>query len=162
VKFIKPILLGIIAAGGALVFELLIQGFFPNADLSAASYLDIILLLVIAAAIEEFFKLLIIYKSFFLQKINNHEFLYSALLLGFGFALTEVTISNYFSLPVNSELYLGLLGIILIHTLLAGLIGYLLLRIRTGTFSALAFILLTVTLLHFVYNFGIISGYLQK
>jgi len=158
-RFIKPIFLGSIAAGGALVFELLAQSFFPDANFSTAALsLNIILILIIAAVIEEFFKLLVIYKSLFLQKNNDREFLYSALLLGFGFALTEIVISNYSSLPQNPNLYFGLLGIILVHTFLAGFIGYLLLKIRTGKIAVFTAILLAATALHFAYNFAVFSG----
>lgn len=163
VKFIKPIFLGMIAAGGALVFELLIQTFFPSTDLSVAALsLNVIIFLIITATVEEFFKLLVIYKSFYIQKNDAREFLFSALLLGFGFSLAEIAISNYFGLPGSLNLYLGILGIILVHTLLAGLIGYLLLKIRTGIFTASAVIILTATLLHSAYNFAVFSGYLQK
>ncbi|MFA4818031.1 MAG: PrsW family glutamic-type intramembrane protease [Parcubacteria group bacterium] len=162
-KFIKPIFLGVIAAGGALVFELLFSSFFPTYDFSAAALsFDIIIFLIIAAAIEEFFKLLVIYKSFFLQKNNGREFLSSALLLGLGFALAEITISNYFGLSENPNLYFGILGIFLVHMLSAGLIGYLLIKIRARIFTALALVFLAATALHFTYNWAIIAGYLQK
>lgn len=162
VKFIKPIFLGMIAAGGALVFELLITGFFPAYDFSTAAIsLNIIIFLAVAAAIEEFFKLLVVYKALFLQKNNAREFLFSALLLGLGFSLAEVAISNYFGLPGSLDLYLGILGIILVHTILAGLMGYLLLKTSAKS-AALMTILFTAVLLHFSYNFAIISGYLQK
>lgn len=162
-KFVKPIFLGMIAAGGALVFELLLLGLFPAYDFSTGALsLVIILFLMIAAFLEEFFKLLVIYKSFYPPKTGARDFLYSSLLLGFGFALTEIALSNYFSLLENSSLYLGILGIIFIHTLLAGLIGYFLLKARAITFLVLAAILFTASLLHFVYNEAVISGYLQK
>lgn len=166
VKFIKPIFLGMIAGGGALVFELLLQSFFPAADFSAAALsLNTIFFLIIAAAVEEFFKLLVIYKSFYLQKYSTREFLYSALLLGFGFALAEIIISNYLGLPGSPALYFGILGIILAHTLSVGLIGYLLLKTSAKS-AALITILFTATLFHFAYNFavfsGYFSGYLQK
>lgn len=198
-KFIKPIFLGMIAAGGALVFELLVSGFFPENNFSeAALSLNIIFPLLAAAAIEEFFKLLVIYKSFYphtnfnkktfintasrealsrssenaefvkvgvgvyLQKNSAREFLYSSLFLGFGFSLAEIAISNYFSIFGDLNLYLGILGIIFIHTLSAGLIGWLLLKIKKISFFSLALILFAATLLHFSYNAAIISGYLQK
>ena len=162
-KFIKPIFLGIIAAGGALVFELLSTSFFPAENFSISTLsVTVVVFLIIAAAIEEFFKLLVIYKSLFLKKNNDREFLSSALLLGLGFALTEIAVSNYFGLSGNPNLYLGILGIILVHTVSAGLIGYLLLKIRAGIFTLLAVVLLAATLLHFAYNAAIIAGYLQK
>ena len=198
-RFIKPTFLGMIAAGGALVFELLVSDFFPENNFSeAALSLNIIFLLLAAAAIEEFFKLLVIYKSFYphtnfnkktfintasqealsrssenaefvkvgagvyLQKNSAREFLYSSLFLGFGFSLAEIAISNYFSIFGDLHLYLGILGIIFIHTLSAGLIGYLLLRVKTRTFPVLIAILFAATLLHFSYNAAVISGYLQK
>lgn len=160
-----------IAAGGALVFELLVSGFFPENNFSeAALSLNIIFLLLAAAAIEEFFKLLVIYKSFYLQKNSAREFLYSSLFLGFGFSLAEIAISDYFGIFGDLNLYLGILGIIFIHTLSAGMIGYLLLRVsakgspRFGEAGGpvLIAILFAATLLHFSYNAAIISGYLQK
>ena len=162
-KFIQPIFLGAIAAGGALVFELLISSFFPAYDFSTAALsFNIVIFLIIAAAIEEFFKLLVIYKGLFLQKSNAREFLSSALLLGFGFALAEIAISNYFSLSGNPNLYFGILGIILVHMLSAGSIGWFLLKIRAGIFPVLAIALLAATAFHFAYNAAVISGYLQK
>lgn len=162
-KIIKPIFLGMIAAGGALVFEFLLLGFFPETNLSAAAFSkNIILFLLMAAVIEEFFKFLVIYKSFYLQKNNTREFLYSALLLGLGFALAEIVVSNYFGVSGSFNLYLGILGIVFIHALSAGLIGYLLLKIKSATFLFLAAILLVASLLHFAYNAAIVLGYLQK
>lgn len=162
-KFIKPIFLGLIAAGGALVFELLISGFFPENNFSeAALSLNIIIFLIIAAAIEEFFKLLIIYKSFYFSKTSAQDFLYSSLLLGFGFALAEIAISDYFSISGSPGLYSGILGIIFIHTVSAGLAGWFLLKIKKISFSSLALILFAAALLHFAYNAAVIAGYLQK
>lgn len=166
-KFIKPIFLGVIAAGGALVFELLLQGFFPAANFSASTLsLNIIFFLIIAAAIEEFFKLMVIYKSFYLPTRdadeNNKGIIFSSLCLGLGFSLTEIALSNYFSISGSPGLYLGILGIIFIHTLSAGLIGYFLLKTKARTSPVLIVILFTATLIHFTYNAAVFSGYLQK
>ncbi len=161
-KLIKPIFLGMIAAGGALVFELLFLNFFPENNFSETAFSpDIIIFLIIAAGAEEFFKLLVIYKGMFSQK-NNREFLYSSLLLGLGFALSEIAFSGYFSISGDPNLYPGILGIIFIHSFSAGLIGYLLLKTRARTFSALIIILFAATLLHFAYNAAVVAGYLQK
>ncbi len=158
-KFIKPIFLGVIAAGGALVFELLLLSFFPKNNFpGAALSLNLIFLLLAAAIVEEFFKLLIIYKSFYLQKNGAREFLYFSLLLGFGFAMAEIYISGYFGISGSSALYSGILGIIFIHTLSAGLMGWLLLKIKIVTFPVLIIVLFIATLLHFAYNAAVIAG----
>jgi hypothetical protein len=161
-NFVKPIFLGMIAAGGALVFELLVSSFFPSHDFSTADIFLNIIFLIILAAIEEFFKLLVIYKSFYSQKNNGRDFLQSSLLLGFGFSLAEIAISGYFSDTKNLNLYLGIMGIIFIHTLSAGLIGWFLLKIKTRLVISLVAVFLIVTMLHFAYNTAIITGYLQK
>lgn len=166
-KFIKPIFLGIIAAGGALVFELLISGFLPENNFSeAALSLNIIIFLIIAAAVEEFFKLLVIYKNFFLPQKdssdNGRKIIFFSLFLGLGFALAEITFSDYSGISGDPCLYSGMLGIVFIHSFSAGLIGWLLLKIKKASFFPLAFILFTATLFHFAYNAAIIAGYLQK
>jgi RsiW-degrading membrane proteinase PrsW (M82 family) len=161
--FLKPFFFGIIAAGGALVLELLFSDFFPEYNFSAGIFsLSTFFLLMLMAAIEEFFKLLIIYKSLYSPKNDTPRFLFSALFLGLGFSLTEIFISNYDGISKNSGFYLGISGIIVIHTFLSGLIGWLLLKIKTINFSTMAVVLFVTTLLHFTYNIAVFLGLLQK
>lgn len=161
-KIIKPILLGIIAAGGALVFEFIFSLFFPGIIVPKNLFLQTVTLsLVIAAAIEESFKFLVIYKSFFCLE-NSKNIILSSLLFGLGFSLAEIAILNLSEISYNFNVYMNILGIIFIHMLTSVFIGYMILKLKKITpFLALAIILLAFAA-HLSYNAAIIHGYLQK
>lgn len=125
-KQIESLFLGIIAALGALVTELIIFVIFGMAsfdkniiaqDLSSLNYL-----LVTAVFIEEILKYLIIQKRIESFSIGRTLIL-NSFLVGLGFAGVESALI-YFRSAGSSIPYQSLMEIILIHIFTAGIIGY--------------------------------------
>jgi len=155
-RFIKPILLGVIAAGGALVFELAISLFSSDINLQKNMISGTFSpFLILTAAVEEFFKFLVIYKSFADFK-NPKNIFYSSLLLGLGFSLAELAVINAFEISSGVNLYLGITGIILIHTLTSGTIGWFIAKIKKAAFPLLVATIFPAILMHLFYNTAVI------
>lgn len=152
-KIIKPIFLGIIAAFGALVVEIIL--FYIIFSLNTT------LMVLSAVVIEEIIKFLVIFRGLFKSQDSENIF-QSSLLLGLGFALTELLLKNPIEISAMPGLYWQVAGLFLIHILTAGLMGYFLAKTKGPGVVKLSAIILFAACFHFAYNFVIISGYLQK
>ena len=114
-------ILGISAAFAALIIQTLLVILFPSL-VDLASLEKIGYLMMIAVLTEEILKFALIWKIFnnFKEQISIFT---SALVLGFGFATTEI-ILNLFNNPLlTSELFFSYLGLLLIHLLTAAFYG---------------------------------------
>lgn len=161
-KIIKPTFLGIIAAGGALVIELCFL-FFLTGGLPAGKLIlgGLTPLLILAAGMEELSKFLVISRGL-LREQDGKLIFPSALLVGFGFALFELFLKSGLEISGSFKLYSGMLGIILVHMLTAGLIGYLAGRLKEIRILHAAGIVLLAAALHLLYNLAVLGGYLQN
>lgn len=162
VKIIKPVFLGIIAAGGALTAELLFSFLIPGAGFSeTAVYAGITLALVLSAAIEEIFKFTVIYKSF--GRLNSaRDILFSSLLLGLGFAAAEIMLSAPFEISAIPQLYFGLPGIIFVHALTAVIMGFFIGRMKIPRNAHIFLVIFLAAALHLAYNATVLYARLQK
>lgn len=151
-KFIKPFLLGIIAALGALIIELVFYVIFPGRETQQDYYNKITVFLFLVVAIEEFFKIIIIYKSSEEFSKENDIFI-SSLFIGAGFSIIELFLKD---LDYESLLSLGNLNIVLVHLLTAGLAGYLISKQSIIKNGFLIKTWLLAFLVHLSYNLLII------
>ncbi len=150
-SILKPLFFGIIAALLALVFEIIfsfIPGFNFKTLFQQLSWILIILIL-----IEESIKILFVWKNFsaFAKILSKYQMFCQSLLVGLGFAITEIIIF----LPEKSgELrYLILyLGVFAVHIGTTGLIGYFLIKSEKVNFWTFLRILPIAFGCHFIFN----------
>jgi RsiW-degrading membrane proteinase PrsW (M82 family) len=141
--FIQAFFEGIIAGLGALVLELAVQAVFnfPPAENSLFT-------LLIFVAIEEILKYTLIYNHY-LKSAAKQKIVSSALLIGLGFALTELFLKQ---LAYQKEDRFPILGLISIHLLTASIVGYFF-RQNYGQHKFFIGLLLALNIiLHFGYN----------
>ncbi len=155
---VESILWGIIAAAGALILEILISTLAPillgpGKELVADFASPLSFLLIISVLAEEISKYLVIAGR--IEKFSyGRSLVVNSLLAGLGFSLVELAlIYGKFSASFNS--FFGLKeisGLVLIHILTAGIIGYFI-ALRGGGKSAV-FIktIVLVFIIHFSYN----------
>lgn len=151
-KFIKPFLLGTIAALGALFLELVFYLIFPEQQTQQDYYSKATLFLFLVVAVEETLKVLIIYKNSE-DFSNENDIFISSFFVGAGFAIAELFLKDLGSRELFSN---GNLSIALVHILTAGLAGYLVSGQRPLRKNYLAKIWLLVFLIHLSYNLLVI------
>lgn len=151
-KFIKPFLLGIIAALGALFLELILYLIFPEQETQQDYYNKITVFLFFVVAIEELLKVLMIYKNSRELSGENDIFI-SSFLVGVGFVLTELFLKDSTGQSFFSS---GNLNIILVHLLTAGLVGYFISQRPNPQKKFLIKIWLLAFFVHLLYNLLII------
>jgi RsiW-degrading membrane proteinase PrsW (M82 family) len=146
--FIQAFFEGIIAGLGALVLELATQAGFNLPPVENALFT-----LLIFVAIEEILKYALIYNHY-LKSVAKQKIVPSALLIGLGFALTELFLKQ---LAYQKEDLLPVLGLVSIHLLTAAIAGYFL-RQNYGRHKFFIGLLLALNIiLHFGYNLLILD-----
>lgn len=160
-KILQSFSLGILAAIAALIAQqfaiVLWQLFFgatydiswsQNLALSMSAFLPI------AVLIEEVMKYIVISQRIEYYTYGRSVMLH-AILMGLGFALTEIALIA-FNVGFINLLQPEILGIILVHITTAGLIGYSVALYPRHTISRIFIILFGTSLIHSLYNFGIL------
>ena len=154
---IQSLFWGIIAAGMSLIFQLMLISFLfaLSADRINNFSMNSFYFLIIFALTEESFKYFIITKKINLISYGR-GFLINAWTAGIGFSLLEIFIIYQKNIQENNNLSLiELSQTAPLHILTFGILGY---QISTQNKKYINFsILLTVSLIHFAYNFTIIN-----
>jgi hypothetical protein len=150
--YLRSIFLGILTAAFALIWEIFFF-FSPEMDY-ATLFTQLSWTLFFFALLEETLKFFVIQKNFSetTEKKSSLNFFGQALLIGFGFALTEIFLANFFSSPESPLPFLSLLSLALLHITSAGLMGYLSLIFPEKNAWLYPKIILPAVLLHFAYN----------
>lgn len=152
---IKPIIFGMLAAGAALVVELVLSDayfIFSGREIETNYFDHITLFLFIVVLIEESAKYIFIQKLY--SKKNAPRKISTALLVGLGFAAVE-----FLFIHANqnlSEQYLGALGAIALHLATTTTIGTLLLLTKNSNISVILKTIATAFGLHLFYNLLVI------
>ena len=144
---IKSFFYGIIAASGATILQQIVL-LSLNVQIIDTSHLTG--LLIFGAFSEEIFKFFVIYKLSQEETLTKNLVL-NSLLIGLGFSLVELVFKIWGDLEIVSANFLAYLGIIFIHVLTAGTIGYFLSREKPAHWTIPAGIFLAL-LLHLAYN----------
>ncbi len=146
---VKSFFLGILAAFGALILEIIISVFFPQ---TASAPGGLMIFLILTVLIEELAKGFFIYRNS-LELKNSQEIFSAALLVGIGFSFTETIFHFMNPISGNQEIVvLGLLGAFIIHLTTSGTMGYYLGRNPEKEFSSFLKIILLTLVIHFTYN----------
>lgn len=157
----KSFLLGIFAAIAALVFQQLALIFWEmsfgntyDVSWSQNLALSMSMFLPVAVLIEEIMKYIVISRQIDIYSYGRSVILHS-MLMGLSFALTEVILiaSN---VGIANLLQPEILGIFLVHITTAGLIGYGVAVHPRHTLGRIFVILFGATLIHSLYNIGIL------
>lgn len=155
---IESILWGMFAAIGALFFEaivfVLVSIFFiPGKELSLDFSSPLNYILIASIITEEAFKYLIIAK-----KIESFSYgrslIVNSLLVGLGFSLIELLLI-YGKFFANLNLSFGpgeIIGLVLLHVLTSGIIGYFVAFQGAKKYRTLIQTIVLVSLIHFSYN----------
>ncbi len=146
---IKSFFLGILAAFGALVLEIMFSVIFPQ---SATELNGITFFLILIVLIEELAKGIFIYKNS-LELQTGREIFENALLVGIGFSFIE-TIFNFMSPGAGSReiVLFGLAGALLVHLATSGIMGYYLAKNPAEKFSGFLKIIIPTFVIHLAYN----------
>lgn len=157
----KSFLLGIFAAIAALVFQqlaiVLWQMFFGSAyDISWSQNLALSMstFLPVAVLIEEAMKYIVISRQIESYTYGRGVMLH-AILMGLAFALTEIALIA-FNVGIENLLRPEIFGIFLVHITTTGLIGYGVAVYPHHTIGRVFVILFSATLIHSLYNIGIL------
>jgi len=151
-NFINSIIWGIVAAGGALVFQLVIISIFWLAFQDGAFKENSIYFLLFLAVTEESFKYLIIYKKI-IEESRNQWLMINVWLGGVGFSLVELF--AIYQKNLHQEINfasLDLVKISLLHILTFGFLGYHIGTAKTKEINLR--ILIFACFAHFAYNFS--------
>lgn len=147
--------IGIIAALGALIFELLILIIFP---IASEIFLDkISFILILGVLVEESFKLIIIWKIYNLAQNKNNIFL-NSIFIGAGFFLMEFVLSVSAYRPLSVIKLAGLsqyLGPLFVHLSTSAIFGYYFYKLKK-TFITGAFVFFLAIILHLAFNISVI------
>lgn len=165
-RVIESLFLGILAAAGALILEVVASIFAYSPTLPEKSHIinsigpisafsrSGILFFAVFAIIEESMKYLMIAKK--IEKFSaGKKVMSNSFFLGAGFGLFELFLIYYQrigSLPGLKENYLPLAEIFLLHVLTAGIIGYYAIIRNPEKVSTYLFAILTAGFFHFCYN----------
>ncbi len=151
-KFIIPLFLGILAAFAALVAEQVITLFYAQEYAEGIFKNPSWLILAVTVLAEETLKCAVIFRHIFPLK-DRKEIYISALMVGLGFSLTEIGFIFLKHYPWGFFQIISVLGVLVIHTLTAGLAGLLfpLLNAKNTKIRMIYVVLLTF-ILHFTYN----------
>lgn len=159
--WIKSLSLGIFAAIAALVFQqlalILWEIFFGhtyNVSWSQNLALSMSIFLPVAVLIEEIMKYIVITRQIEFYTYGRSILLHS-MLMGLGFAFTEISLIA-FNVGIENLLRPEIFGIFLVHMTTAGLIGYGVVANPRPTFGRIFIILFGATLVHTLYNIGIL------
>jgi hypothetical protein len=153
---IKPFIFGILAALSALIAEFVLSDAYfissgKEIGLNYSEKVTVFLFLVIL--IEEIAKYIMLLKIYTEQKSEKKK-IYSALLLGLGFAIAE---SSFLYAHQNfAHFYLGMVSAIILHITTAGVIGQLLISRKNTSKVSTIKIIITAFGLHAVYNLMVI------
>ena len=157
-KQIESILWGILAATGALFLEVLISTlipilFGPKKELVTDFSSPLSFILIVFVLIEEILKYLVIANR--IEKFSyGRSLIANSLLVGLGFSLVELAlIYGKFSANLNlfSELK-EIIGLVLIHILTAGIIGYFVAICKVGKYMTFIKVIIAASIIHFLYN----------
>jgi hypothetical protein len=154
-KLIESLFLGIIAALGALAIEVAISIFgidkvsfslnLPWNNINNFNYL-----IVIAVFVEELVKFMVIVKR--LETFSLGRMLVvNSLFLGAGFGLVEVGLV-YFNNPGDPGSTRSIIEIFALHTLSAGMIGYLLSKLNPKKITTGIKVVISTSAIHMTYN----------
>ncbi|MDO8240753.1 MAG: PrsW family glutamic-type intramembrane protease [Candidatus Moranbacteria bacterium] len=152
---IKPVIFGMLAAGAALVVELVLSDayfIFSGREVETNYFDHITLFLFIVVLIEESAKYILI-KKLYTEKNENHK-ISTAFLVGLGFATVE-----FFFVYANqnlTDLYSGAFGAIALHLATTGTIGIAILATKNSNSVAILKTVLTAFGLHIIYNLMVI------
>lgn len=157
-NIIESFFLGIIAALGALIVELLVFiafSFYSSSDVSLSFFqlFTIPTFIILGAVIEEFLKYTVITKR--LEKLSiGKTLVYNSFLVGFGFFATETCLA-YFSrsMPPNNLL----VELAIIHLGTAGIIGYVVASRNPKKLSTPVLALFLASFFHATYNLLILN-----
>jgi hypothetical protein len=155
-KFIESLFLGIIAALGALFVEIAINTLVIGENLSPLhlahpSLEGIGLMFLLPIIIEEFFKFLIIKKRLEYFSLGR-ALIINSMILGLGFGLVEISLIYLWG-QANSRASQSILEILALHTLTAGMIGYLLSQLNPKKITTAIKVIFVSALIHLAYNF---------
>ena len=153
-KIIESFFLGILAACGALVLELVFIIPFDKTVVENQVY-SIGIFLLLAVIIEEIFKYIVVIKRIDIFSYGR-GIIINSFIAGLGFSLFEIfLIFEKKSLSLEF-FYESILGLTLIHVLTFGIIGYF---IALGGNSKLLFFktIFITSSIHFFYNFLILN-----
>jgi len=156
-KNLKPFIFGILAASGALVFELIISDLYliVSGQNITQNYFDILTpFLIFVVLIEEIFRFAMLSK---LYEKENYGFS-ASIYFGLGFAFIELFF-NYLNALLNQSDYffdLGIVGTIFLHIAITGVIGCLILITQKPIRYRVVGIISTASTLHIAYNLIII------
>jgi len=176
INFISSIFIGVIAAFGAMIVQILFSSFFYNQDAQVTLRSGGIVIIAFFSAIEEVFKYVLIFQNHLRIKksinsigpekiegklsleqtesewksIRTHRGSFrSAIFIGLGFAMTEGGLAIFNQDAGLQVLQFGIWGIFIIHIITSGIIGYYITN-RNILFQSL--ILVCVFSLHLLYN----------
>lgn len=163
-KQIESLFLGIIAALGALVLELVvllaisittgseIYLSFDVLDTVPRTLLIFYGFLLASVIIEESLKYLMITKK--VEKFSiDRQIVLNALLVGIGFALVEIVlIYERISASTDAFFYRNILEVVLIHILTAGVMGYFVAVLNPNRIGTLIKAVSLASLVHLLYN----------
>ncbi len=150
---------GVVAAGGAVVFQFI---FFlaatnfiaPEAKLSFDQFYVLPIVVLLFAFLEEFFKYLMLAKRI-IKISTKHDFLINALLIGLGFFTLELAIilTNSGNLEIQK-----ILEIAILHLGTTILMGYFILTMKKSSpLYSVTYPLLLATGLHFSFNWLVLQ-----
>lgn len=150
--YLKYFFFGILAALSSLIIELLIDSFSLFVQINGNS--SLLSFFLISATIEEFFKLLFIIRIW-LETSSKPKVLTYSLMVGLGFSAIEIFFNSWRLMGQTLPFHLYF-GLIFIHVLTAGIIGFFLSRQPkiSWTVSVLTFLNI---LLHVGYNWAILA-----
>ncbi|MFA6973478.1 MAG: hypothetical protein WC238_01915 [Parcubacteria group bacterium] len=149
---IKFLLLGFIAALGALAVEMILTMLFPGE--AALVFTQITFLLILLVATEELFKFAVMLKS-----VSTTSFFRPSFLISAGFALTEIFLAYSKNTGIiQNNLYPLLAGVGIIHLTTGIICGYSAFAYKkTGRALTPLLLLILAIVLHLIYNVVIIK-----
>jgi len=152
---IKPIIFGMLAAGAALVMELILSDLyflFSDQKIETTYFDHITAFLFAVVLIEELAKYILIQKLY--TDKNNAQKISAAILVGLGFAAVEFLF--IYANQNLTDLYLGAFSVIALHLATAGTIGIAILAAKNSNGVAVLKTILTAFGLHIIYNLMVI------
>jgi len=144
-NIIRSLFYGIISACGAAIFQQLVL-ILMNIEFIETTQLTP--LLIFGALSEEIFKLLFIFR---LEFEKYHRLIINSFMIGFGFSLLEIALKIFSISETEPIKWLNYLGIIFIHALTAGIIGFFAAK-KWALINRIICGLLIALILHLTYN----------
>jgi hypothetical protein len=148
--------MGIIAAFSALFIELAFLTIWSSPEETTFYLFNQLDKNILAAIlIEEVIKFIFVRQAT-VKFSRKKSTLIAALLIGLGFSAVEIFFNIRQENILDYYLYLNLAGILVLHTLTAGFIGYFIFRQSQASLPGLLSIITLASIIHFFYNFLII------